>query len=73
MRSAIATETYHGFVRTSVIQDLSPQSVEAAEKELYLHETNLLDALTDRDEDGLREEVEHMTEGCRVFLVSHLL
>lgn len=73
MRTGLATETYHGFVRNSVAQSLSAQALETAEKELYLHENNLLDALTDRDADGLREEVEHMTEGCRVFLISHLL
>lgn len=66
-------ESYHCFVRSSVLNNLPERVVTSACSDLQLHQDNIVDALKHQDADALTESLEQMTEGARVFLISHLL
>ena len=72
-RAVVAGEGYHCFVRTKVLSTLPPASIAQAIDEMRLHHTNIVDCFGGEDPVELREAVETMIEGARIFLISHFI
>lgn len=70
---AQAAETYHCFVRASVLRNVSAPIADRAALELREHDRNIIDALQEKSSDELKHAIENAVEGSRVFLLSHLI
>jgi DNA-binding GntR family transcriptional regulator len=71
--SAVASESYHCFVRSGVLRSVSDQMADNAKRELALHIDNVRHSLAERDKLALAEAMTQLIEGSRVFLISHLV
>ena len=72
-RAVVAGEGYHCFVRAKVLSTLTAQNLQHAIEDVRMHHTNIADCLTGQDSEELREAVENMIEGARIFLISHFI
>lgn len=70
---ASSAESYHCFVRGSILTGISSEARASADQELALHRENVQDALLRRNPEEIESSMSQMIEGKRVFLIANLV